>query len=254
MEGESPLGAAAIWYTPSRQFPEHGNLGIHVLEPHRRHGVGRALLQKLIEAARKVGAKQLRVPSLDQDSAGFQFAIGCGFQPKPATVTYEAPMANYVKAYTPVYERIVERGRMPPEAKMIPLKDANREEVCRLLIDHLGVNGVAERLRGTEHGFSQTISQVALLDGKIVGVILASYHGVMAMIEGTAVLPNHRHSWVTPALKYHIMHALISRGVQWVRFSANDVQHRDTANFGRKLGGRVVKKVSGAVLNLDPQS
>ena len=123
---------------------------------------------------------------MERASAAFQFAVRCGFQPKPPTITYEAPMQSYIEAYTPVYQRVVERGRMPAGAKMIPLKDANREEVCRLLIDHLGfpASGTAERLRGTEQGYSQTISRVALLDGKLVGIILATYHGAMAMIEG----------------------------------------------------------------------
>jgi hypothetical protein len=140
---------------------------------------------------------------------------------------------------------------MPAGAKMIPLSEANREEVCRLVMDNLPTHGVAERLRGTEQGFSQTISQVALLDGKIVGAILTTYHGIMAMIEGTAVLPEQRHSWVNSALKYHIMQELIARGVKWVRFSASDTQHRDTANFARRLKARVLSKVGRAVLDLN---
>lgn len=252
-EAGPPLGAAAVWYTPSREFPEYANLGLHVLEPHRRQGVGRALLENVVDTARKTGAGELRVQPLQHESAGFLFAMACGFDAKPATITYEAPMESYKEAYTPVYERIVQRGRMPAGAKMIPLKDANREEVCRLLIDYLGfpAHTAAERLRGTEQGFSQTISRVALLDGKMVGVILATYHGIMGAIAGTVVLPEHRNSWVAPALKYHIMHALIAQNVKWVQFSASETQHRDTANFGRRLPrARVVKAVSTAVLDL----
>jgi hypothetical protein len=92
---------------------------------------------------------------------------------------------------------------------------------------------------------------VALLNGKMVGVILATYHGIMAAIEGTVVLPEHRHTWVASALKYHIMNALIAQNVKWVQFSASETQHRDTANFGRRLAkARVVKTVCTAVLDL----
>jgi GNAT superfamily N-acetyltransferase len=253
VDGGLPLGAAAIWYAPSREFPEYANLRLHVLEPHRRQGVGRALLESVVDTARKTGAGEVRVPSLQHESAEFLFAMACGFHANAATITYEAPMESYKEAYTPVYERIVERGRMPSGAKMIPLKDANREEVCRLLIEHLGfpAHTAAERLRGTEKGYSQIISRVALLDGKMVGVILATYHGIMGAIEGTVVLPQHRNSWVAPALKYHIMHALIAQNVKWVQFSASESQHRDTANFGRRLPrARVVRAVSTAVLDL----
>lgn len=247
------FGAAGIWFKPSRTFPEYADGLVHVGEAHRRKGIGRSLLECLTNLARDGGAKELRTRSMEHSSAGFQFATACGFQSTPPTITYEAPMQSYIEAYTPVYERVVQRGRMPGGARMIPLKDANREEVCGLLIDHLGFppQATAERLRGTEQGYSQTISRVALLDGKMVGVILATYHGTMGMIEGTVVLPGHRHSWIAPALKYHIMHALIDQNVKFVQFSASESQHRDTANFGRRLPNtRIVKSMSAAVLDL----
>jgi GNAT superfamily N-acetyltransferase len=252
-ETNALLGAAGVWFKPTRTFPEYANGLVHVGEAHRRNGIGRSLLDCLTTLARGGGAKELRTRSMEHSSAGFQFATACGFQSTSPTITYEAPMESYIEAYTPVYERVVQRGRMPAGAKMIPLQDANREEVCRLLIDYLGfpAHGTAERLRGKEQGFSQTISRVALLNGKMVGIILATYHGTMGMIEGTVVLPEHRHSWVAPALKYHIMHALIDQNVKWVQFSASEIQHRDTANFGRRLPKtRVVKIVGTAVLDL----
>ncbi|HEY4282481.1 MAG TPA: GNAT family N-acetyltransferase [Chthoniobacterales bacterium] len=250
---EALLGAGAVWFRPSRTFPEHAECHVHVGEAYRGIGIGRALINHLTTRAREVGARELRTPPLEQGSASFGLALACGFQPTLPTITYEAPMESYIKAYTPVYERLVERGRMPAGARMIPLSEANRGEVCRLLIDHLGfpARGTADRLRGTEQGFSQTISRVALLNGKMVGVILATYHGIMAAIEGTVVLPEHRHTWVASALKYHIMNALIAQNVKRVQFSASESQHRDTANFGRRLPkARVVKTVGTAVLDL----
>ena len=247
------LGAAGVWFKPSRAFPNQADGVVYIGEAHRRQGIGRGLLECLTTTARECGAKEFRTGPMERSSAGFHFALACGFQPNPPTITYEAPMESYIKAYTPVYERIVERGRMPTGARVIPLGEANREEVCRLLIDYLGfpAHGTAERLRGTEKGFSQTISRVALLNGKMVGVILATYHGIMGAIEGTVVLPEHRHSWVASALKYHIMRALIAQNVKWVQFSASETQHRDTANFARRLPlTRVVKAVSTAVLDL----
>ncbi|MFL6514253.1 MAG: GNAT family N-acetyltransferase [Chthoniobacterales bacterium] len=252
-EGEVLVAAGGVWFEPSRTFPDHAGCFIQISEAHRRNGIGRELLNRLTIAARETGAKELRTRRMEQSSTAFQFALACGLQAKPPTITYEAPMESYIKAYTPVYERIVARGRLPAGARVIPLSEANREEVCRVLIDYLGfpAHGTAERLRGTEHGFSLTISRVALLDGKMVGVILATYHGIMGAIEATVVLPEHRHTWVASALKYHIMNALIAQNVKWVQFSANDIQHRDTANFGRRLPkARVVKTVGTAVLDL----
>ena len=251
-EGESPLGAAVTWYTPSRHFPEHANLRMLVLESHRRQGVGRTLLKSVIDAARKVGARDLCGPAIDQQSIGFLFAMSTGFQPQPATFNYEAPMEDYIKAFTPVYERLARKGRIPARARIVPLKEANREEVCRLIMDNLGFpsQGLAERLRGTEHGFSQTISRVALLDGKMVGATLMTFQKAVATVIGTAVLQEHRNSWVNAALKYHVMQELIARDVKWVRFSASETQHRDTSNFARRIKAKVLSKVSAVVMDL----
>lgn len=251
-EGQSPLGAAATWYTPSRQFPEHANLRMLVLEPHRRQGVGRALLKTVIDASRKVGARDLCGPPLNQQSAGFLFAISAGFHPQPATINYEAPMSDYIKAFAPLYDRLVKKGRLPSGARVIPLKEADREEVCRLIMDNLGFpsQNVAEGLRGTEQGYSQTISRVALLDGKMVGAILMTYQKAMASVAGTAVVQEHRNSWVNAALKYHAMQELITRDVKWVRFSASEKQHRDTSNFARRIKAKVLSKVRAVVMDL----
>ena len=252
-DGRPPLGAAAVWYAPSREFPEHANLGLHVLEPHRRQGIGRALLENMADVARKTGAGELRGQSLQHASAGFLFAMACGFEAQPATIDYEAPIEDYIRALAPVYERLVKRKRMPPDAKVIPLKEANREEVCRLIMDNLGFpsQSLADRLRGTEHGFSQTISRVALLDGRMVGAILMTFQKAVASVVGTAVIPQHRYSWVNVALKYHVMQEVIARDVRWGRFSANEERHRDTANFARRINARVLGKISAVILHLN---
>ena len=39
------------------------------------------------------------------------------------------------------------------------------------------------------------------------------------------------------------MHALIDQNVKFVQFSASESQHRDTANFGRRLSNTRIVKV-----------
>ena len=247
-----PIGAAAIWFTPSRHFPETGSFALHVVEAQRRRGAGRALLESLIAEARDIGAKQLRTSPLEEQTAGFQFLLACGFEFGTPAMTCEAPIENFARVTHPIYEQLQKRGKVPDGARIIPLSEAPREEVCRLVIDNLGFPSehVAERLRGTEHGFSQTISRVALLDGKLVGALLITYHKVMASVDATAVLPYHRNTWVNAALKYSAVEELIARGVTRVRFSANSIEHRDTAKLARRTNARILKTVRAATLNL----
>jgi GNAT superfamily N-acetyltransferase len=250
---EKPMGAAAVWFAPSRRFPEQAYCVLHVLEPHRRRGIGRALLESVTAAARETGAKQLRSLPLEEKGPSFQFLLACGFGFDAATISYEAPIEDFAKVTRPVYARMEKRGKIPGSARILSLSEAPREEVCRLVLDNLGFSSqhAAERLRGTEHGFSQTLSRVALLNGRLVGALLITYQKALASVDATAVLPHYRHTWVNAALKYSAVEELIARGVERVRFSANSADHRDTAKLARRAKARVLKAICVGALDLE---
>jgi GNAT superfamily N-acetyltransferase len=252
-DGEKPIGAAAIWFTPSRRFPERADCVVHVLEPHRRRGIGRALLGSVTAAAREIGARQLGTVPLEEKSPGFQFLLACGFEFGAATISYEAAIEDFARVTRPVYDRMEKRGKIPPGASIIPLSQAPREEVCRLVLDNLGFSSqhVAERLRGTEHGFSQTLSRVAVLNGKLVGALLITYQKALASVDATAVLPHYRHTWVNAALKHSAVEELIARGVERVRFSVNSAEHRDTAKLAVRTKAHVLKTICVGTLDLE---
>jgi GNAT superfamily N-acetyltransferase len=254
-DNPKPIGAAAIWFTPSRHFPEHGDFVVHVVEAHRRNGVGGALLQSLTAAAHDLGAKQLRSPILEQNSIGFGFAMACGFTANPATIIYEAPIENFGRITGPLCQQMRKRGRLPGEAQIVPLTDAPKEEVCRLVTDQLGASlqHVAERLRKTEHGYSQTLSRVALVGDKVVGAVLMTYQKAVAWVDAIVVLPNHRNGWANAALKQAVFEDLAARGVKSVRFSANSGTHRDTANLARRTKAQALKTTCVATMDLNLQ-
>jgi hypothetical protein len=153
----------------------------------------------------------------------------------------------------PIFERLEKRGKVPAHARVIPLSEAPREEVCRLVLDNFGFSSqhVAERLRGTENGFSQTLSRVAILDGHVVGALLITYQKALASVDATAVLPHHRHTWVNAALKHFAVEELLGRGVKAVRFSANSAEHPDTTKLAARTSARVLKRIRVASLNLE---
>ncbi len=240
-ETKKSVGGGAIWFTPNRRFPETATCIVQIAESHRRSGIGRALLENLVRVAREVGVKQLRSSPLEEKSPGFQFALACGFKASPPTIIYEASIDDCARVTQPIYERLRKRGKIPDGAQVLPLSEAPREDVCRLVLDNLGFSSehVAQRLRGTEHGFSQTISRVALIEGKLVGAILITYQKALASVDATAVLRQHRHTWVNAALKYSLVEELIARDVKMIRFSANSADHPDTANMAARPGGHV---------------
>lgn len=254
-EDEKFAGAGALSFSPNRYFPEHADCVVHVGEIHRRHGVGRGLLNALIAEAREGGTKQLRSPQLEEKGVGFQFAVACGFEPHPGNITFEAPIENFGRMRG-LYNSMVAHGKIPNGARIVPLSEAPREEVFRLLLDHCGFSSqhAAERLRGAEHGFSQTLSRVVLLDGKVIGALLLTYQKALVTIDATAVLARHRHSWVNLAVKQSAFEDAHARGVKKVRFSANREAHREPINMARRVKARELRKTCIAVLNLDPAS
>ncbi|MEY2485010.1 MAG: Acetyltransferase family [Verrucomicrobiota bacterium] len=251
-ERETPVATSAVWFVPNRRFPEGANCTVYVLEPHRRRGIGRALVSSVKTVSQEIGARQLRTVPLEETSPGYAFSLACGFEFGAATISYEAPIENFAGVTRPVYRRLKQRGKIPKNASIIPLNESSRDEVCRLVLDHLGFSSqhTAERLRGTEHGFSQTLSRVALLDGKLVGALLITYQKALASVDATAVLPEHRHTWVNAALKYSAVEELIARGVERVRFSANSEQHRDTTKLVTRANARVLKTIRLGTLDL----
>ncbi len=248
----TPIGAGAIWFLPSRQFPQRALCMIQVTESQRRHGVGRALLDELIAAAQEKKVTALGCVPLNENSSGFEFLRSCGFQVQARSIKYEAPLENFAAVTAPVYERLVQRRKIPEAAHIIPLSESRRDEVCRLILDNFGFASqqVANRLRGTEHGFSQTLSRVALLEDQLVGALLISYQNARASVDATAVVPEHRHTWVNAALKHSAVQELMARGVALVSFSANSEQHRDTVKLAQRTRASVVKTVATVALPL----
>ena len=245
-------GAAALWFTPNRPFAEHATSIVHVLPPHRRQGLGRRLLHAAAGAAADNAVGQLRSCPLEESSPAFQFAIACGFDPGPATLTCEAPMESYARVTRPVYNRLCTAGKIPPGAQVIPLDQARPDDVCRVILENLGypAQHLADRVRRAEYGFSQTISQVALLDQRVVGALLITYQKAVASVDATAVLPQYRHTWVNAALKHFAVEELIRRRVKRVRFSANSVEHRDTVKLIHRVKGTVLKAMRLPTLTL----
>jgi phosphinothricin acetyltransferase len=80
-DGGELLGWAALGPVSSRAvYRGVGEVSIYVAPPHMRRGVGRALLQGLIDASERVGFWTLRAGIFPENAASIALHEACGFR------------------------------------------------------------------------------------------------------------------------------------------------------------------------------
>ena len=84
---------------------------------------------------------------------------------------------------------------------------------------------------------------VALLDGEIVGTILAGYDGHRGWLYSVAVHPSHRQNGIGSALVRHAEQALTNRGCMKINLQIMS-GNESVGGFYESLGYAVEKRVS----------
>jgi len=236
-------GVAALQFHPNLRFAERGSFVIRVREAERRAGIGRSLLRAILrEVASVPGMLKLHAAGeVRAGSAADHFLHSQGFTVEHQMQHFELPVPDVLGAIEPFYERLMARGRIPQGGQIVPLSEAPREAVCRLVLDHFGFTSeyTARRLQGTEHGFSQTLSFVAMIGGQVAGAVLGTYQKRFFTVEATAVPHGFRGGWANVALKHAMAKNLAARGVEALRFSAQTNTHRDTVKFALRSGAKL---------------
>jgi len=120
------VGAAGATRVP-RTTPLVGpGVAVHVIEPCRRCGIGAALVDVLVEAARRRGAAALysaqRVECDGDEICGWQ---RLGFDVCETVEEHELPLDQFVPRLAPVVDRLRQAGRIPSAARIVPLYAAD---------------------------------------------------------------------------------------------------------------------------------
>jgi len=84
---------------------------------------------------------------------------------------------------------------------------------------------------------------VAILEGAIVGTILAGYDGHRGWLYSVAVHPSHRQNGIGSALVHHAEQALTNRGCMKINLQIMS-GNESVAGFYESLGYTVEKRVS----------
>ena len=245
--GQPPRIVAAAGITRSqRSKPLVGpGMALHVIEPYRNLGIARALLERLVVRAADNGAAALYAPrKVELEGAEMRAWTALGFVACETVKYHELPLEQFELQLAPLYERMRQRGKIPTTARIIPLYEADAQEVARLHLAHMGGDPqvLAQKLRGdVPDAFAARYSRVLLVDDRVVGCILG--HRVardVVHVDANIVEPEIRGGWANVWLKLEATRGALQWGIRTFVFTTFD-HYADTRSFTERMQGVTVK-------------
>jgi GNAT superfamily N-acetyltransferase len=245
-DGLRIVGAAAV--SPRlRSEPALGpRVAVHVIPPCRRRGIGQQLVEACAAAAGNRAAALYAWQPVPAQSDDAQRYRQLGFD---RTVTLLEGHTEVERAFShlnPLYEQVVERGWIPPEARLAPLDAGHAAQIARLHVDYLG--GQYEQIIAAVRGelplrYVPDLSPVLLVEGQIRGFTLARMQAEgIAAVDATVVHPAFRRGWANLWLKFAGACACRDLGIHTLLFYTYD-RHTDTRKISRQVGGTIVEMV-----------
>lgn len=241
--GERIVGAAGATLAFRREPPVGPGVMAHVIEPCRRQGIGRRLLEYIEAAAIENGAQAIYSANrVEQHSAAEQAWAWLAFSEHETVESQQLPLEQFEPRLAPLLERM--QVRIPAAAQIVPLYRSNLPAVLRLHLDHLGGDRgeIYRKLRGTGvSAFHPRYSRVLTLDGRVVGCILAHRKDEeTAIVDADIVDPALRGGWANIWLKLEATRGALRLGIKNFEFTTFD-RYADTRSFTKKMGGVTVQ-------------
>ncbi|MFN7919528.1 MAG: GNAT family N-acetyltransferase [Bryobacteraceae bacterium] len=228
---------------------------IRVVRPLRRQGIGAMLLTRVEETARERGLTRIHTSFHDDGSADAgatgAFLAARGFALRYTLTTVEASVPAMAEYYAQLCDRLRRSGRVPPEACVVPLSAAPLGDVIRLYESRMAPERLAARRLtfGIDHPRYRDCP-VALLSGKVAGMLLWEIHGETGFIPVRAVAPEFEGSWVNPLLLERATAQSFEHEIERIRFEIPE-GNRDTSKLAARYGARVVGALRQYVRRLD---
>lgn len=239
------IGAAAATRS-ARRYPLVGpGVAVHVIEPCRGKGVGTTFIRHLEAAVLRAGGAALyaarRALEGSEEIRGW---MALGFSPCETVQEHSLPLNQFESQLAPLLDRMRVRGRIPSNARIVPLYQANLPAVLQLHLDHLGGDRgeLYRKLRGEGAGvFHPRYSRVLLVGDKTLSCILAHRRDQeTAIVDADIVDPSLRGGWANVWLKLEATRGAMRLGIQRFQFTTFD-HYGDTRSFAAKLGGSVTQ-------------
>jgi hypothetical protein len=199
------------------------------------------LLQYARSYAASHGAKVIQTLHwFEQGSEEEQNWASLGFARHEVRCAHEMDVKQSFERLAPVFQQVRDHGWIPPDAKTIPLAEADLDRVCQLHLRYLGgsVRQLLPLLDGTApNAFDREASVVLLCGGQTVGFTLGWFpEPTVCEINSNVLDPSVRLGWANVLLKYEALQRVMARNATVFRYFTMD-RHTDSRRAGKWVGG-----------------
>ena len=219
-----------------------------VVQGWRRRGVGSLLLEAAVAEARRLGAcaivAQADAAALPEGAA---FLAARGFAPAEMLTTFEVATDAVVTYLRPLVDRLRSADRVPPEARMVPLRQAPLVAVARLHAEHLAgsVPGVCETLNDLLVRSDADDHAVLLIGEEVHGLLIGNTVDGVTVVDAEVLSPACRVSggssgWASVFMLAERLEWGLSRGSRLTRFSCVS-GNRPTRRLAQRLRARPIR-------------
>jgi len=234
------VGAAGI--APS-YGPRRGSAFVHVTPSFRRRGVGRALIEAAVATCRGRSIVLHALRPVPEESQAAQFLAACGFEPVDRIVHFEVDGLPFYADMLAVRQRLESHRRIPPNARILRLSDADPDAVADLVCRSIETSRAYVRSRfrpDCANPYDMRNSVVLTVDGEVRGALIYNWSGGAPVIEVRAVDPSLRGSWANALMLEEATRNAKEGGALRFRFFASD-KLKETLSLARRANAEQIR-------------
>jgi GNAT superfamily N-acetyltransferase len=231
---QPPLSGIVAFQRSGDQF---SSVRLRVIEPRRRRGVGSALLHAVFDQARQSGATSvLAKVNAETEPLGQPFLAHHGFLHHIRLTSVEGDADGMLDDMVALRDRMIARGRIPANLRMVPFAAASREDIARLYAEHIAHNPQLTGMLSVRHERDQVFhdSQIVMVGDEMAGILLWTLEGNVGHVHARVVAPAFRGSGINPLMMAEGLRIATSKGATRIRFE-NPGLNRDTIKLSRRF-------------------
>jgi GNAT superfamily N-acetyltransferase len=231
-------GAGAVGWQPvppQAGFPVY----VHVIASQRRRGIGTALMHAIAGVCKGNTRCLHSWMSETEGSAAACFLVSAGFAPRQRVFDFDAEGTSFYAMIKSIHDRLLTSGRIPPDLKIVSLREAPRAQVIALVakeFEDIPLSTVMALSKGLIN-YDADKSSVLLRGGEVKGALLYMWNNGRPVIDVRVVAPDCRRGPGNVMLLEASTRKGLQAGATGFRFSCEE-HVRDTVSLARRSGAK----------------